>query len=378
MLSEATVRPTTTTQAPTTRRPRPRTTTQRSTTVKVFEARRPSYTEEVTYPCADYKPGDDDLQSFDSIRKFELDVNLDGYPGVARVRGSNRMQTAYRIDSTANLIMPTLRVFNQGLPEQFSFVTTFRNRRPTTNRWQLIRITNTRGQPQFAVALNPGRQTIEFSILNYNGELQTLSWEKPEVFDDGWHKLHFGVFRDKVVLYVNCQPVGEEPLQLVDSRIDLNGDIMIAKEADSQRTQAIDLQWMVMACDPDSVSRETCDELPVKPVQPQRPQCEVTCPMGPAGKDGLQGPPGREGQPGERGPPGRIGPPGEPGKQGFPGSPGDLGRQGPQGAPGLRGPPGPEGLKGESGGPGLPGPPGSPGDRGPPGDISQVIGPPGK
>ena len=85
-----------------------------------------------------------------------------------------------------------------------------------------------------------------------------------QVFDDGWHKLHFGVFRDKVVLYVNCQPVGEEPLQLVDSRIDLNGDIMIAKEADSQRTQAIDLQWMVMACDPDSVSRETCDELPVK------------------------------------------------------------------------------------------------------------------
>ena len=66
------------------------------------------YTEEVTYPCADYKPGDDDLQSFDFIRKFELDVNLDGYPGVARVRGSNRMQTAYRIDSTANLVMPTL------------------------------------------------------------------------------------------------------------------------------------------------------------------------------------------------------------------------------------------------------------------------------
>ena len=49
------------------------------------------------------------------------------------------------------------------------------------NRWQLIRITNTRGQPQFAVGLNPGRKTIEFSILNYNGELQTLSWEKQEV-----------------------------------------------------------------------------------------------------------------------------------------------------------------------------------------------------
>jgi hypothetical protein len=61
-----------------------------------------------SYPCADYKPGEDDLQNFDMIRKFELDVNLDGYPGVSSVRGSNRMQTAYRIDSTADLVMPTV------------------------------------------------------------------------------------------------------------------------------------------------------------------------------------------------------------------------------------------------------------------------------
>jgi hypothetical protein len=66
-----------------------------------------------------------------------------------------------------------------------------------------------------------------------------------------------------VLLYVNCEPVGEEPLQLVDSRIDLNGQILISKLVESEATQAIDLQWMVMACDPNSVERETCDELPV-------------------------------------------------------------------------------------------------------------------
>ena len=74
---------------------------------------------EPTYPCADYKPGEDDLQNFDMIRKFQLDVNLDGYPGVTRVRGSNRMQTAYRIDTTANLKMPTVRVFDQGMFKTF-------------------------------------------------------------------------------------------------------------------------------------------------------------------------------------------------------------------------------------------------------------------
>lgn len=240
---------------------------------------------ENTYPCADYKPGEDDLENFDYIRKFELDVNLDGYPGVSRVRGSNRMQTAYRIDSSANLVMPTFRAVNQGLPEQFSFVITFRNRRETSKRWHLIRITDPSGQPQFAVGLNPSRNTIEFSIPKYDRTIQTLSWEAPFVFTDEWHKIHFGVFRESVVLYVNCQPVGEKPMDIIDARIDLNGEIMIAKDATSTSTIPIDLQWMVMACDPESVERETCDELPPRE-KPQEPNCEVTCPAGPPGREG--------------------------------------------------------------------------------------------
>ena len=46
----------------------------------------------------------------------------------------------------------------------------------------------------------------------------------------------------------------------------MNGQILISKLAESEATQAIDLQWMVMACDPNSVERETCDELPVSPL----------------------------------------------------------------------------------------------------------------
>ena len=53
-------------------------------------------------------------------------------------------------------------------------------------------------------------------------------------------------------------------MDIIDARIDLNGEIMISKDAQSTRTIPIDLQWMVMACDPESVERETCDELPVR------------------------------------------------------------------------------------------------------------------
>ena len=83
------------------------------------------------------------------------------------------------------LFLPVLhrRVFNQGLPEQFSFVTTFRYRSSAQGRgrrWHLIRVTDSRGQPQFAVGLDPNRKTVEFSIKKYDGSLQTLTWERPQ------------------------------------------------------------------------------------------------------------------------------------------------------------------------------------------------------
>ena len=65
------------------------------------------YYDELSGPCADYQPGQDDLQAFDFIRQFQLDVLEQSYPGVSRVRGSNRMQTAYRLQSDADLQMET-------------------------------------------------------------------------------------------------------------------------------------------------------------------------------------------------------------------------------------------------------------------------------
>ena len=121
------------------------------------------------------------------------------------------------------------------------------------------------------MGLDPARKTVEFSILRYDRTLQTLAWDRPDVFSGEWHKIHFGVFRDRVVLFVNCQPVGQKPMEFVDSRIDLNGEIVISKEAGSDVTVPIDLQWMVMTCDPESVERELCDELPVGTARAVRP-----------------------------------------------------------------------------------------------------------
>lgn len=59
-------------------------------------------------PCGDFRPGEDDLQIIDFIRKFGLDSAEEIYKkSVTKVTGSNRFQTAYRVEKTARLLMPT-------------------------------------------------------------------------------------------------------------------------------------------------------------------------------------------------------------------------------------------------------------------------------
>lgn len=56
-----------------------------------------------------------------------------------------------------------------------------------------------------------------------------------QVFDKNWHKIHFGVFRQNVVLYLDCGRSASEPLQ-PRGPINLNGEISIAKVGNSKRT----------------------------------------------------------------------------------------------------------------------------------------------
>lgn len=59
-------------------------------------------------PCGDFRPGEDDLQITDFIRKFGLDSAEEMHKkSITKVIGSNRWQTAYRVDKMARLIMPT-------------------------------------------------------------------------------------------------------------------------------------------------------------------------------------------------------------------------------------------------------------------------------
>ena len=72
-------------------------------------------------------------------------------------------------------------IFPLGLPEQFSFITTFRQRKVMKQTWDIIRITDIQDRPQFAITINPRQETVDFSIMDFEGRLQHLIFKKARV-----------------------------------------------------------------------------------------------------------------------------------------------------------------------------------------------------
>lgn len=54
-----------------------------------------------------------------------------------------------------------------------------------------------------------------------------------QIFDKNWHKLHFGVFYDRVVLYIDCKQID---VKLLESRgtVDILGNTEIMTNNDYQ------------------------------------------------------------------------------------------------------------------------------------------------
>ncbi len=89
-------------------------------------------------------------------------------------------------------------IFPSGLPEQFSFIVTWRTRKPPKTPWHIVHMTNVQNRSQFAITLNPTNEAVEFSILDYEGKLQTLSFRNVEASIQN--------LRECMFVHISCFP----------------------------------------------------------------------------------------------------------------------------------------------------------------------------
>lgn len=75
-------------------------------------------------------------------------------------------------------------IFPLGIPEEFSFVSTFRKRNGRKDPWSLIRITDLSRRTQFAVIINPRKKELEMSTLNLEGRVQVARFGDVHVRKD--------------------------------------------------------------------------------------------------------------------------------------------------------------------------------------------------
>jgi len=68
-------------------------------------------------------------------------------------------------------------VFPLGIPQQFSFIATFSSRMVTRAQWHILKIVDYQNSTNLQISLNQVVGTVEFSIVNYDGYLQTVKFE---------------------------------------------------------------------------------------------------------------------------------------------------------------------------------------------------------
>ena len=225
-------------------------------------------------PCGRWKPGDVDLRSFDLIREFHLDQLESSLQTVSMIEGTNYLQTAYKLQRETNLTMRAMDAFPKGLPHQFSFECTYRMDEIPEEPWHLLQVTNSYEESQLMISLNVESEILEVGLPTVEGDLQIVQYHHSILFDQRWHKIMLGVTNEFVNLWVDCKPVHDVEGRLNSplgsrGRFDIdNGFFSIARLSESPitvpETPLIDLQWMVINCDPMRPARGNCDELPVR------------------------------------------------------------------------------------------------------------------
>lgn len=121
-------------------------------------------------------------------------------------------------------------IYGSGLPEEYSFMFTFRMKDSTKSKyWSIWQIVDSEGKQQASINFNGPKKALEFSYKGVDGKLNTITFAHlPFLFDTNFHKVLFSVQKDKITLYIDCIKV--DSFKLVPrGKISLDGYTIIGK-----------------------------------------------------------------------------------------------------------------------------------------------------
>ncbi|XP_030051026.1 collagen alpha-1(IX) chain-like [Microcaecilia unicolor] len=325
---------------------------------------------------------------------------------VSTVKGSYPGLSTFRINPTIHLTKKTGSIYPNGLPAEYSIITTFKMLDDTPqNMLNLWQVSNAEGNEQVGLRLLGATKSLDFFYAMPQKTLVFRAfYDVNKLFDGSWHKLALRMKGSHGKLFIDCQGVSAISIKEQDP-VSKNGYVSLVKRAADEssvlqhkdcRPQAGPAIFERAEARPDanastpsnhSSSVNTLLTL-VKGLlimqQAVLGDDGFSGNEGPPGPEGIKGIPGLQGRRGTEGQKGIIGDPGPPGRDGDPGIDayqGPQGQEGTQGYIGLKGEkglpgePGPEGLRGRTGAQGQKGEAGHPGRSGftgPPGAAGHV------
>eukprot|EP00057_Strongylocentrotus_purpuratus_P013589 XP_011668063.1 PREDICTED: collagen alpha-1(IX) chain [Strongylocentrotus purpuratus] len=209
-------------------------------------------TETVECP-GDIRLEENDLPGWDIIRMFELDSAT--IQGVRVVTGSDDVQRAYRLLKNHDISEPASNQFPQGLPDEFSFVSTFKltDRTGDDEDWWLWLIRDRAGTPQIGIRLMGEEKALQFIYVNELGQLENVRFDNAMMlFDRNWHKLHMAVSKNRLDLFVDCLSIGSVALR-TRGQVDTLGETLIGRKFSAGggpvQKRKPQTQWSVIHCD---------------------------------------------------------------------------------------------------------------------------------
>ncbi|OCT80574.1 hypothetical protein XELAEV_18027386mg [Xenopus laevis] len=203
----------------------------------------------------------------DSKQIYKQVVDMSGYDLAERFSlrqiSCGSEHTCFKLGSTP-LIKDTMQLFPNGLPDEYSFVATFRVRRTTKKeRWFLWQTMSRFGNPQDSILIDGNKKVVEFTT-KHNGVI-TLQYtfksrELHLLFDRQWHKLGLSIESKIISLYIDCKLIERRQTDRKDG-IDMQGSSVITTRASDGKPADIELQRITIYCSPKRAAQQNCCEI---------------------------------------------------------------------------------------------------------------------